>query len=282
MSSGLRIAGSAIAIAAALLLALRLLQRRMLYFPSGTPSAAATVLPGAADVDFATEDGLRLGAWFVPPADGGPARATVLVFPGNAGNRGDRARIAAGLGRRNFATLLVDYRGYGGNPGRPTETGLAADARAARAYAIGRPDVDPSRLIYFGESLGAAVAVGLAIEAEPAALVLRSPFSTLVDVARVHYPFLPLRLVLAERYPSIARVPGLGCPLLVVAGDRDRIVPVGQSRALARAARPGLARLAVFEGADHNDPALVAGERLLDEVDRLWRETRETNGGRAP
>ncbi len=277
------ILGAVLALAVGALLVLYLFQRKLLYVPIGVPAkVAAEVLPAAENVELVTEDGLRLGAWFVPPPYAEPPRATVLVFPGNAGHRGDRAQIAAGLARRGFATLLVDYRGYGGNPGQPSETGLAADARAARRYAIGRPGVDPSRLIYFGESLGAAVAVGLAIEAEPAALVLRSPFSSLVDVAHAHYPFLPVRLVLAEHYPSIARVPALGCPLLVAAGDRDRVVPFEQSRALVGAARPGLARFVVFEGADHNDPELVAGERLMDEIDRMWREAGEARLGPAP
>jgi fermentation-respiration switch protein FrsA (DUF1100 family) len=256
-----------------------LFQRRLLYFPIGAPSG---VLPGAESVELVTADGLRLDAWFVPPAHAATARATVLVFPGNAGHRGDRAPIAVGLARRGFATLLVDYRGYGGNPGSPTEDGLAADARAARSWAMAHPSVDPDRLIYLGESLGAAVAIGLAVEAEPAALVLRSPFSSLADVARAHYPFLPVRLLLAERYPSIERMPGLDCPVLIVAGDRDRVVPVEQSRSIARAAAPGRARLVVLAGADHNDPELVAGEQLMDEIDRLWRETVEAPVGSVP
>ena len=282
MLSVLRLAGILLAVLVGLVVTFRLFQRRLIYFPVGVPPPIAeAALAGAENVEILTEDGLALGAWYVPARGAAAPRASVLLLPGNAGHRGDRAAIAAGLSRRGFAVLLLDYRGYGGNPGRPSETGLAADARAARRYLLGRSEVDPQRLIYFGESLGAAVAVGLAAEAEPAALVLRSPFSSLADVARVHYPFLPVRLVLVEHYPSIERVRALGCPLLVIAGDGDRVVPIEQSRAVARAAPSGGARLVIIAGADHGDPELVAGERLLDEVDRLWRETREAPGGPA-
>ena len=264
---------------AALVLVLRLGQRRLLYFPIGRPPAVEQAgLPGAQDVAIRTEDGLTLHAWHVPAAPR-DARATALFLPGNAGHRGDRRAIALGLSRRGFDVLLVDYRGYGGNDGRPSEPGLAADARAARRFLVEDRGVDPARLLYFGESLGAAVALGLASEVEPRALVLRSPFSSLADVARVHYPFLPLSLILVERYPSIDRARKLSCPVLVVAGDRDRVVPVEQSRAVLAALAGSPGRLLILPGAEHNDPQLVAGERLLDEVDRLWRETAESIPG---
>ena len=121
-------------------------------------------------VAFDTADGLRLNAWFV--AGSGPApRRTILVFNGNAGHRGYRALLAAALRQHDLQVLLTDYRGYGGNPGAPSEEGLAADARAARGYLLSRPDVDRTRIVYFGESLGAAVAVRLAVEHPPAALI---------------------------------------------------------------------------------------------------------------
>ena len=133
-------------------------QRRLIYFPdTASPSLDHAGLAGAEPVTFDTADGLRLNAWFV--AGSGPApRPTVLVFNGNAGHRGYRAPLAAALRQHGLQVLLTDYRGYGGNPGAPSEEGLAADARAARAYLLSRPDVDPTRIVYFGESLGAAVA----------------------------------------------------------------------------------------------------------------------------
>jgi uncharacterized protein len=245
-------------------------QRRLLYLPAPrTVPPAASVLPGAEEVAFDTADGLRLGGWFVPAeareARPGPA---VLVLNGNGGNRSLRAPLAAALARMGLAVLLFDYRGYGGNPGHPTETGLAADARAALDYLTGRPEVDPARVVYFGESLGAAVALRLATERPPAALVLRSPFASLAEVGQLHYPLVPVSLLLRDRYDSVALAGRLAAPLMVVAGDRDRIVPAGHSRRLFAAA-PQPKRLVVLEGADHNDHDLLAGPRLLAELRRF-------------
>jgi uncharacterized protein len=222
-------------------------------------------------VSFPTADGLRLAGWFVPaagpPGRGGgrPRSPAVLVCNGNGGNRSLRAPLAAALARAGLAVLLFDYRGYAANPGHPTEAGLAADARAALAFLAARPEVDPARLVYFGESLGAAVALRLALERPPAALVLRSPFASLAEVGRLHYPWLPVSLLLADRYDSLGRVGGLAAPLLVAAGERDRIVPASHSRRLFDAA-PQPKRFVLLPGADHNDLDLLAGPGLLAEV----------------
>ena len=238
-------------------------QRRLIYFPSGGPvPPAAAVLPGARDVVLHTADGLELGAWYLP-GTGGPA---VLVLPGNGGDRSMRAPLAAGLHRMGLSVLLVDYRGYGGNPGKPTEEGLATDARAAHDWLTAQPEVD--RVVYFGESLGAAVAVGLAIERPPAALILRSPFTSLPDVAGEHYPWLPVGKLLMDRYPSLQRIPTLQSPLLVIAGDEDDIVPWSLSRRLYEAA-PEPKEFLTVPGAGHNDPALADGPQMLTAVERF-------------
>ena len=245
-------------------------QRRMIYFPRrDVVPPAASVLPGAEDVAFETADGLQLNGWYVS-AGGNAERRAVIVFNGNAGNRALRAPLAAALRESGLSVLLFDYRGYGGNPGSPSESGLVADARAARAYVVHRDDVDPDRLVYFGESLGAAVAVALAAEHPPAAVVLRSPFTSLVDMGRLLYPFLPVRLLLRDRFDAISQIRQMQCPLLVVAGERDSIVPPDQSRRLFDAA-PGPKRLALIPGADHNDVALLAGQQLLTVVGEFLR-----------
>src|SRR6266496_3989170 len=248
-----------------------LFQRRLIYLPTpGRVPPAAAILHAAQDVAFDTADGLRLAGWFVPAT--GQSQATVLVLNGNAGNRAARAPLAAELSRAGLSVLLVDYRGYGGNPGNPSEPGLLADARAARPGRHARGDVDPARLVYFGESLGAAVAVQLAVERPPMALVLRSPFTSLADIGRVHYPLLPVRLLLRDRYASIEQVGGLRCPVLVLAGAGDGIVPWEQSRRLA-AAIPEPKRFVLIPTADHNSLELLAGQRLIGEVARFVVDT---------
>ena len=240
-------------------------QRRLIYFPwPGRVPAAASVLAGSQEVVFETEDGLRLGGWFLPAPGGGRGPA-VLVCNGNAGNRALRAPLAAALSRAGLSVLLFDYRGYAGNPGRPSADGLAADARAAQAWLAARPEVDPARIAYLGESLGAAVALRLAVERPPAALVLRSPFTSLADVGRLHYPWLPVRLLLTDRYASAARVARLTVPLLVIAGERDGIVPAALSRRLYDAASVPK-RFVLVPGADHNDAALLDGRQTVGEI----------------
>jgi len=279
-------------VAVAVLLALAGLlwsqQRRLIYHPAPRAVApAATVLPAAEEVSFPTGDGLRLAGWFVPAA-GPPGRGprqprspAVLVCNGNAGNRSHRAPLAAALARAGLAVLLFDYRGYAANPGRPTEPGLAADARAALDYLAARPDVDPARLVYFGESLGAAVALRLAVDRPPAALVLRSPFASLAEVGRRYYPWLPVSLLLADRYDALGRVGRLAAPLLVVAGERDRIIPASHSRRLFDAA-PEPKRFVLLPGAEHNDLDLLAGPRLLDELLSFLRDVGALGATRGP
>lgn len=243
------------------------LQSRLIYLPDGPVPPAEEVLPAAQDVRFPTSDGLDLGAWFVPAAGEGP-RPTVMVLPGNAGNRSLRAPLAELLTDMGASVLLVDYRGFGGNPGRPTQAGLHRDALAARAYLRTRPDVDADRLVYFGESLGAAVALALAAEHRPAGVVLRSPFTSLVAVGRLHYPALPVGLLLRDRYPSEDTIRHLDAPLLVVAGEHDGIVPPSQSRRLYEAADEPK-HFVLVEGADHNDRALLDGPQLRAAVRRF-------------
>jgi alpha-beta hydrolase superfamily lysophospholipase len=243
------------------------LQRRLVYFPDAGPvPAAGAVLPGARDVVLQTSDGLRLGAWFLPGRDAeAPA---VLVANGNGGHRGLRAPLAAALAGRGLAVLLFDYRGYGGNPGSPSEEGLARDVRAARAHLLEEAGVPPDRLLYLGESLGAAVVTELATEHPPAGLVLRSPFVDLAAVGAAHYPFLPVRALLRDRYPVAERVATIRVPTTVVLGGADSIVPPAQSRAVAAAAA-GLHRLVEVPGADHNDRVLLDGDALVDAVVEL-------------
>ena len=253
-------------------------QRHLLYIPFGHVASPATVgLPWAEEVTFRTEDGLTLAGWFVP-GESRPAPFTILVFNGNAGNRSFRAPLALALAKAGLSVFLFDYRGYGGNAGRPSEAGLAADARGARTYLEQRRDVDPRRIVYFGESLGSGVAVALALERSPPALILRSPYTSMTELGQYHYPFLPVSRLLWDRYPSIERIGQIRCPLLVIAGDRDSIVPPKQSLRLFDAA-PEPKRLVMIPGTDHNDYALLAGDLLIEEVVRFLAAIGSKRGG---
>ena len=246
-------------------------QRSLMYFPArGVPSPAAVGLANVEPVTFMTADGITLYGWFLPSGRS-PAWFTVLVCNGNAGNRAYRAALGAALRRHGMAVLLFDYRGYGENSGTPTEEGLAEDVRAARRYLLGRPDVDAGRLVYFGESLGSAVVTRLAGEHAPAALIVRSPFASMAEVGQFHYPLLPVRRLLRDRYASIDRLPHIRCPLLAIAGSRDAVVPLEQSRRFYDAAAAPKT-LEIVEGADHNDEALLAGDQMMRAIVRFLQQ----------
>ena len=242
-------------------------QRRLVYLPDDGPvPAAADAVPGGRDVALTTADGLTLGAWSVPaPSADAPV---VLVANGNGGHRGLRAPLARALSAAGLGVLLFDYRGYGGNPGSPSEEGLALDVRAARDWLVGEAGVAPERLVYYGESLGCAVVTALAVEHPPAGLVLRSPFVDLAAVGSHHYPVLPVRLLLRDRFPVAEQVARVRVPTTVVLGDADTIVPPEQSRRVAAAAAR-LHRLVEVPGADHNDAVLLDGEQLVGAVVEL-------------
>jgi pimeloyl-ACP methyl ester carboxylesterase len=254
-----------------------LFQRSLIYLPSRGPVAPAhEVIDGAQDVTLETSDGLRLNAWFVPASapDGG---ITVLVANGNAGDRSLRAPLAEALSKEGLAVLLFDYRGYGDNPGSPSEEGLARDVRAAYRFLI-EEGIPSKRVVYFGESLGAAVVTELATEHPPAGLVLRSPFTDLAAVGQIHYPFLPVSALLRDRFPVAEHVRQLDVPTVVIWGTRDSIVPPEQSRAVAQAAG-GTTTIVEVEGAGHNDLALLDGRELVSAIvslaERIHSETEQ-------
>jgi hypothetical protein len=244
-------------------------QRQLIYHPDPSPvPPAAEVIAGASDVTLRTSDGLALGAWFVPaPAEPRPVDDIAVLFaPGNGGNRLGRADFAAELRRRGFAVLLMDYRGYGGNPGSPSESGLAADALAA-VDALEELGYPPERTIYFGESLGTGVVATLQNERPPAGVVLRSPFTELADVGSHHYPWLPVRQLLRDTYPVLELVRASEVPTTVIYGDRDVVVPTRLSASVADGAG-SLFEEVVLRGADHND-SVMFGAQVADAVQRL-------------
>jgi pimeloyl-ACP methyl ester carboxylesterase len=241
----------------------RRLLHSLLYFPSRaialTPAAAG--LPFS-DVAFETADGERLHAWWVPAQ--APPLGHVLLCHGNAGNVGDRVEHIALLTSAGFDVLAFDYRGYGRSSGRPSEEGTYRDARAARDALLRQDGVDGARVIYLGESLGGAVAVALAREHPPAGVILQSAFTSVRDMARLHYPAIPRALV-PDAYPSLRLIAQLDVPLMVLHGDRDEIVPRLHGEALYEAARAPK-RLEILTGIGHNDVIAGAGRHWIDAI----------------
>ena len=245
---------------------MRPLMNALLYFPSReilqTPAAAGVAFT---DVGFAARDGERLHGWWVPART--PSIGHVLLCHGNAGNVGDRVAHVELLSAAGFDVLAFDYRGYGHSSGRPSEQGTYLDARAARDALLSRDGVDGARVLYLGESLGGAVALALALELPPAGVILQSTFTSVRDMARVHYPLLPPALV-PDAYPSLRLIPQLQAPLLLLHGARDEIVPLMHAEALAGAAAAPT-RLHVFPSVGHNDLVTRAGTAWAQAI-RAW------------
>jgi len=263
---------------------LALLQRTLIYLPARQARIEpqdAGLSPGRVHtITLKSDDGLELRGWhLLPPGQSamerkqGDAqlalgRPVVMYFSGNAGNRAWRIEEFEVFAQLDCDVFVFDYRGYGDNPGSPSEQRLAADATAAWRYATQTRRIEPRRLILCGESLGGGVAVRLAAEqcaagTPPGGLVLRATFSSLTDVAAYHYPWLPVRWLLVDPYPSVEWIPQVTCPILHLHGRRDSIIPIELGRKLFDAAPPrsadGQCKLFVeLPSADHNDILAVA------------------------
>jgi len=241
-----------------LILVPMLLEKRLIYFPFRTLEVTPKDLGlRFEDARLVTEDGVTLHGWSLP-VDG--SRFTVLVCHGNAGNISHRLDRAILMHARLKADVfLFDYRGFGLSQGAPDEEGTYRDARAAHRYLSTARGVPPGNLVIFGESLGAAVALQLALEVPARALVLEAPFTSIGDMARGTVPFLPLGFLLRTKYDNLAKIGGLRTPLLVLHGDRDHTVPFAQGRRLFDAA-PEPKTFFTIAGAGHNDTYLVGGD----------------------
>jgi hypothetical protein len=219
-----------------LVLALFVSQRRILFVPGARrpdPSEVPDGLDGLEVVHARTEDDLELEGWWKPPAPGKPS---VLYFQGNGGHIGMRADKAAMLAGHGFGVLLAGYRAYGGNPGRPSEDGFAADARAwlSRIRALGIADAD---LVIYGESLGSGVSAKLALEAERAGegvrgLVLEAPYTAITDIAAAKYWFVPVRLLILDKFDTKSIISNIKAPLLILHGKKDAVISSDYGSAL--------------------------------------------------
>lgn len=242
------------------------LEHMFLYFPDRelvmTP---ATMRLEFTDVFFTAADGTRLHGWYLPGEAGQPL---VLFCHGNAGNishRVDNLRLLRELG---LAVFIFDYRGYGQSGGKASEEGTYSDMRGAIDWLAGEGWL-PQQMIYFGRSVGAGVALQLALEQPPAGLVLESPFTSIKAMGRYHYPLLWLLAgwLLDVRYDNLAKIAQLKVPLLIFHGDRDDIVPQMMGKELFEQA-PATKTFFSIAGAGHNDTYDRGGTGYWQQ----WRE----------
>ena len=208
-------------------------QRQLLYLPdTRRPVLGELAALGVREIQLSTSDGLRLLAWYLPARNGRPV---VAYFHGNGGHIGYRVERLRRFAENGFGVLMAEYRGYAGNPGVPTETGLVIDGAAALDF-LAREEIAPGRLVIYGESLGSGVAVALAAQRQIAALILEAPFTSVAEVAQYHYSFIPAAALVRDRFDSAASIGRATAPILVLHGERDRVVPLRFGRALYDAA----------------------------------------------
>ena len=237
------------------------LEKRYIFFPSSVIEQTPAQVGGEyEEVFFTTGDGVKLHGWFLP----GTGDVTWLWFHGNGGNISHRVdELAIFNHRLGVNQFIFDYRGYGRSPGAPSEKGTYQDSRAALDYLLSRTDVAPDKIVYFGRSLGAAVAVELAANREPLALELVAPFSSIADMTKVAFPYTPFHLLVRGRYDSVTRIKAVPRPVLIFHGDQDATVPLYQGQNLLEAANQPK-RFQLLPGTGHNDTYIAGGGDYWD------------------
>ncbi|BAQ18503.1 alpha/beta hydrolase [Methyloceanibacter caenitepidi] len=227
----------------------RLLHRYFLYVPDRKridPREAG--LTGVEEIVFKAPDGKKLIAWYRPAANG---KRTLLYFPGNSGNAAARAGKIKTIAGDGYGVFIVNYRGFGGSSGRPSEKRIVRDAVSAYDALRGL-GVPPRDIVLYGESLGTGVATQVCQQRPAEALVLESPFTSVVDVGKLAWPLLPLKQIMVDQYRTVDRIGSVDVPLFIIHGGRDAVIPLDMARRVFHAASDPKT-LTVVPRAGHND-----------------------------
>lgn len=244
-----------------LLLAAWMLQRHLMYFPD--PVRTPPDLFGLEDVEeitFQTPGGETIVSWWAKAEAGKP---TLLYFHGNAGTLATRAERVRKYQDKGYGIFMMTYRGFGGSTGKPSERANVRDAKQAYDVLI-KNGVAPSQIVLYGESLGSGVATQVAAVKDVAGVILDAPYTTMVDVAAVHYPYLPARLLMIDRYLTKNYIARIHAPLLIIHGEDDEVIPVEMGRALFKLAIEPK-DIATFQGAGHAD------HYMFGSYEKIWR-----------
>ena len=250
------------------LVALAFLFQNRLIYPA--PAVQSQVPAGYERVRYITADGIELAAGWRRAA---PGRPTLLFFHGNGADWQSTAFVTARLASEGYGVLAAEYRGYGGNPGAPTEKGLYEDGRAAWAF-LRDQNVTAEDIVLLGNSLGSGVATHLATEVNPAALVLISPFDSLEETASRAMRWLPVRQLIRDRYDNVGKIPHITAPVLILHGEEDTLISLPQVRALARTRED--VELVTYAGWGHE---LVMNEAVQDRIARFLSRLDSSAGG---
>ncbi len=250
------------------------IEKSLVFFPYKSNDSTTPDIFGIEydDVTFQTEDGLNLNGWFIPGRKTTPDDDlhTLLWFHGNAGNINRRLDNLKMLHDRvPVNVFIIDYRQYGKSEGKISEQGTYLDAKAALSYLHSRKDINNAKIIFFGRSLGSAVAVDLAVKEKCCALILETPFTSIKEMGKELYPHLLIILhLLRTKYDSLSKIGKIKVPTLIMHGDKDELVPIEQGRKLYEQANEPK-EFYTIPGAMHNDTHIVGGEEYFDVIKRF-------------
>jgi hypothetical protein len=234
-------------------------QQRLLYFPDTrrtTPAEAELVDVAEREVEMA--DGTRVLTWWGAAK---PGRPTLLYFHGNGGSFVTRSERIRKYMAHGYGIVMMTYRGFGGSTGVPSEKANVSDALAVYD-AIRASGIPAASIVVYGESLGTGVAIQVASQREVAGVILDAPYTSIVDLATLHYPYLPARWLMTDRYETLLFAARVTAPVLIVHGEADEVIPVEMSRRVADALK-GPVKLATFPGAGHSDHYLFGSYETI-------------------
>lgn len=238
------------------------LEQKSLYYPekkiTENPTNVGILFE---EVNFKTADNEILHGWYVPAKE---AKITILFCHGNAGNISNRLHKVKFFNESGVNFFIFDYRGYGKSSGKPSEKGLYKDAVAAYDYLVSRNDVSNDKIVVYGESLGGAVAAELCLRRKTRALILQSCFSSVAKIAREIYPFLPVKILVAQKYDTLSKIKNIHIPKLILHGQQDEIINFQHAEMIFQsAANPK--QFLPFNGG-HNDDFYVTSEAFKNEL----------------
>lgn len=243
-------------------------QRKLQYHPQGDATKIAYCSPPGFEKKYlTTTDGVKILAWYQKPKT--PHNKIILYFHGNAGNFSEREHKFQSFVKNKLGVLAISYRGYPGSEGSPSELGLIKDADAALVFLLDQ-GYKPKDIIFYGESLGSGVAIQLAARINPAAVILESPFSSIANVAKKTYWFVPVNLILKDKFESIKYVSNITAPVLIIHGTADQVVPYSEGKKLFDAIISPKRFIAV-EGAGH---LKFEDKFLMEEMQKFFTEMR--------
>jgi len=244
-----------------LVLLIFIFQRNLMYHPVKTIADPAVYgLSNINETFISSKDGIKLQLW---QHQAKPNYTTIVYFHGNAFHLGERAAKFSTFADEGFGLVVVSYRGFGKSDGSPNEQGIYDDARAAIDYALTELHIPQQQLIYFGESLGSGVAVQMATERPPAFLVLEAAYTSVETRSAELYPFIiGVRYLVMDKYNSLAKISHINCPLVMLHGDKDSIIPLSHAHKLFAAANQPK-ELIVYQGVNHAD---YSNEQILSPV----------------